>query len=57
MARNRPHLDLTLPDPWRQVAEFCAEFPQYDYDDIMRVCDLVERQLTRLREESRQWRR
>jgi hypothetical protein len=54
MARNRPHLDLTLPDTSRQVAEFCAEFPQYDYDDIMRACTLVEHLLARLRDESRQ---
>ena len=49
MARRRPHLDLTLPDPSRQIAEFCAEFPQYDYDDIMRVCRLVESRLAQLR--------
>jgi hypothetical protein len=51
MAHRRPHLDLTLPDPSRQVAEFCAEFPLYDYDDIMRVCDMVESRLSQLRTE------
>lgn len=55
MARNHPYLDLTTPpDTSQQVAAFCAEFPQYDYDDIMRVCTLVEHRLARLREESRQ---
>ena len=57
MARRRPHLDLTLPDPSRQVAEFCAEFPQFDYDDIMRVCHLVETRVSQLRAESRLHRR
>jgi hypothetical protein len=57
MARRRPHLDLTLPDPSRQVAEFCAEFPQYDYDDIMRVCRLVESRLAQLRADARLHRR
>jgi hypothetical protein len=57
MARRRPHLDLTLPDPSRQVAEFCAEFPQYDYDDIMRVCRLVESRLAQLRADARLQRR
>jgi|GEM_PF-3977345 hypothetical protein len=53
MARRRPHLDLSLPDPSRQIAEFCAEFPQLDYDDIMRVCRLVESRLALLRAEAR----
>jgi hypothetical protein len=53
MARRRPRLDLSLPDPCRQIAEFCAEFPQHDYDDIMRVCRLVENRLGELRTEAR----
>ena len=57
MPRRRPHLDLTLPDPSRQVAEFCAEFSQYDYDDIMRVCRLVEIRLSQLRAAGRLHRR
>ncbi len=54
MARRRPRLDLSLPDSCRQVAEFCAEFPQQDYDDILRACRLVESRLTQLRRDLRQ---
>ena len=44
-----PRLDLTPPDPRQQIAELCAEFPQHDLGDIVRVCRLVESRLNALR--------
>jgi hypothetical protein len=49
MADDRPHLDLTPPDPRRQIAELCAEFPHHGLGDIVRVCRLVETRLAELR--------
>ncbi len=57
MARRRPRLDLTLPDLTKQVAEFCAEFPQYEYERILTLCRLVDRRLGELREEQRAMKR
>jgi hypothetical protein len=43
-----PRLDLTPPDPRQQIAELCAEFPQHDLGDIVRVCRMVELRLAQL---------
>jgi hypothetical protein len=54
MTRRLPRLDLSPPDPRRQVAEFCVEFPQYNYDDILRACRSVEKALQKVRRLQRQ---
>lgn len=48
MPRNQPRLDLTPPNLSRQVAEFCAEFPQFDYESLLYTCKEVEVALKRI---------
>jgi hypothetical protein len=44
-----PRLDLSLPDPRRQIADLCVEFPQHDLADIVRICRMVDLRLEELR--------